>query len=152
MLGSVVSHRKGEVDRVAGVSKIYLKNVSNDYFFENSSDMVSYIYNKFTGKAYVFKMLMLKSQKSCKLSIVFHHINFLRMGQMSFKLPSSHLAPTASKLLLVFTFMDYVWMIMGLAMYLINTILQSNHLSEVTTQITQAGRSSGSNKNDIIKS
>ena len=39
MLGSVVSHRKGEVDRVAGVSKIYLKNVSNDYFFENSSDM-----------------------------------------------------------------------------------------------------------------
>ena len=71
---------------------------------------------------------------------------------MSFKLPSSHLAPTASKLLLVFTFMDYVWMIMGLAMYLINTILQSNHLSDVTTQITQAGRSSGSNKNDIIKS
>ena len=64
---------------------------------------------------------------------------------MSFKLPSSHLAPTASKLLLVFTFMDYVW-------YLINTILQSNHLSDVTTQITQAGRSSGSDKNDVIKS
>lgn len=61
MLGSVASHGKGEVDLVAGVSKICFKNVSNDYFFENSSDMVPYIYNKFTGKAYVFKTLMLKS-------------------------------------------------------------------------------------------
>lgn len=34
MLGSIASHRKGEADRVAGVSKISLKQVSNNFFLK----------------------------------------------------------------------------------------------------------------------
>ena len=47
-LWSIAGHGKGEVDYVGGVAKIAIKHaISNDFFFENSSDMVQYLSDKF---------------------------------------------------------------------------------------------------------
>ena len=49
-LWSIAGHGKGEVDHVGGVAKIIIKRaISNDFFYENSSDMVQYLPDKFSN-------------------------------------------------------------------------------------------------------
>ena len=49
-LWSIAGHGKDEVDHTGGVAKIAIKRaISNDFFFENSSDMVQYLSEKFSN-------------------------------------------------------------------------------------------------------
>ena len=49
-LWSIAGHGKGEVDHVGGVTNIAIKQaISNDFFFENSFDMVQYLSEKFSN-------------------------------------------------------------------------------------------------------
>ena len=52
---SNADHGDGEVDYIGGVTKIFNKiAVSNYYFFDKSSEMISHLFHKFAGKAYKF--------------------------------------------------------------------------------------------------
>ena len=49
-LWSIAGHGKDEVNHTGGVAKIAIKRaISNDFFFENSSDMVQYLSEKFSN-------------------------------------------------------------------------------------------------------
>ena len=52
---SNVGHGKGEVYHIGGVAKIFIKRAASNYsFFVKSSEMISYLLDKFAEKAYVF--------------------------------------------------------------------------------------------------
>ena len=64
-LWSIAGHGKGEVDHVGGVAKIAIKRaISNDFFFENSSDMTQYLSEEFSNNLlYRFQEVDVKALK-----------------------------------------------------------------------------------------
>ena len=62
-LWSIAGYGKGEVDHVGGVAKIAIKHaISNDFFFENSSDMVQYLSEKYLDNLlYHFQEIIVKA-------------------------------------------------------------------------------------------
>ena len=62
-LWSIAGHGKGDIDHVGSVAKIATKHaIWNDFFFENSSDMVQYLSEKFSNNLlYPFQEIDVKA-------------------------------------------------------------------------------------------